>query len=176
MVSVNMSARSFSSIDLVGLVSAVLADTGLPPDRLTIELTETTLIAHTERARERINGLRKLGVRVAMDDFGTGYASLGYLSSFNFDVLKLDRTIVRELCKNPRAEAVAKAVLARGKHIKLISIDKESEDAARLRLTPPQKALPAPARKNVVTATRSSGNGPNWDAPKGGDLDEEIPF
>ena len=101
MASVNMSARSFSSVDLVSLVSTVLAETGLSPKRLTIELTESTLVAHTERARERINGLQKLGVRVAMDDFGTGYASLRYLSSFDFDVLKLDRTFVRELGSNP---------------------------------------------------------------------------
>ncbi|MBV9251084.1 MAG: hypothetical protein JO320_21035 [Alphaproteobacteria bacterium] len=60
--------------------------------------------------------------------------------------------------------------------MKLIATDKESEDAARLRLAPPQKALPAPSKKSVMAATRSSGKGPSWDAPKGGDLDDEIPF
>jgi hypothetical protein len=59
--------------------------------------------------------------------------------------------------------------------MKLISIDKESEDSARLRLAPPQKALPAPSKKTMVTAIRSGGN-PSWDAPTGGDLDDDIPF
>jgi len=114
-VSVNISALSFSSADLVGQVAKALAETGLAPGRLTVELTESTLVRHTDRARERIAGLHALGARVAMDDFGTGFASLGYLSRFEFDVLKLDRTFVLGLGKDRRAEAVATAVLALGK-------------------------------------------------------------
>lgn len=114
-VSVNASAASFSGGDLVGLVAAVLEETGLAPGRLTLELTEGTLVKHTRKASERIEGLHRMGVRVALDDFGTGYASLGYLCTFDFDTLKLDRAFVQGLGSNPRAEAVAKAVLALGR-------------------------------------------------------------
>lgn len=118
-VSVNMSAWWFNCGDLIGLVRHVLTETGLAPNRLTIELTEGTLVQHTERARERLAGLRAAGVRIALDDFGTGYASLAYLSSFDFDTLKLDRAFVAGLGTNRRAEAVATAVLALGQALDL---------------------------------------------------------
>jgi len=119
-VSVNMTAWWFSNGDLVGLVMSVLRETGLPAERLVIELTEGTLVQHTELARERIAGLRGQGVRIALDDFGTGYASLGYLNSFDFDIMKLDRTFVQGLGRDRRAEAVARAVVALGRALSMV--------------------------------------------------------
>lgn len=131
--SVNMSARWFGGDDLTGLVQAVLDETGLAPGRLTIELTEGTLVQHTERARECIAGLRAKGVRIALDDFGTGYASLGYLYSFEFDTVKLDRTFVLGLGTNRRAEAIAEAVLALGKALDLVVCAEGVETDEQLR-------------------------------------------
>jgi diguanylate cyclase (GGDEF)-like protein len=111
-VSVNMSARWFNGGDLIGLVAAALEASGLAPERLTIELTEQTLVRHTERSRHLIAGLHAAGVSLALDDFGTGYASLGYLSSFEFDTVKLDRSFVGGIGTNPRAEAVIHAIVA----------------------------------------------------------------
>jgi diguanylate cyclase (GGDEF)-like protein len=131
--SVNMSAWSFSHLDLVDLVRSVLGTTGLDPRRLVIELTESTLVKHTAIARERIAGLHALGVRVAIDDFGTGFASLGYLSSFDFDVLKLDRTFVQGLDTSTRSRAVANAVLALGKALDMTVCAEGVETAEQLR-------------------------------------------
>lgn len=132
-VSVNMSAWWFNTGDLVGLVMEVLTATGLAPERLTIELTEGTLVKHTERARERIATLRSKGVRIALDDFGTGYASLGYLHSFEFDTLKLDRQFVEGLGVNRRADAVATAVLALGKALDMVVCAEGVETPDQLR-------------------------------------------
>ena len=131
--SVNMSACWFSNDDLVGLVTAVLDETGLAPHRLTIELTEGTLVQHTERARACIANLRAKGVRIALDDFGTGYASLGYLNSFDFDTMKLDRTFVQALGTSSRAEAIADAVLALGRALDLTVCAEGVETQEQLR-------------------------------------------
>jgi diguanylate cyclase len=132
-VSVNMSAWWFGSDDLIGLVSSVLRETGLKPERLTIELTERTLAKHTQRARERIAGLRAMGVRVALADFGAGSASLGSLYSFEFDTVKLDRTFVQGLGKDRRAEAVAVAIVALGKALNLTVCAEGVETREQLR-------------------------------------------
>ena len=111
-VSVNLSAWWFNSGDLIELVRSVLDASGLAPERLTIELTEGTLVRHTESARQRIAALHAMGICIALDDFGTGYASLGYLSSFEFDTVKLDRMFVSGIGTDRRAEAVIHAVVA----------------------------------------------------------------
>jgi diguanylate cyclase len=118
-VSVNLAAWWFNNGDLVGLVGSALTDSGLAPSRLTIELTEGTLVQHTDHARQRIANLRKMGVRVALDNFGVGYASLACLSSFELDEVKLDRVFVQGLGSNPRAQAVARAVIALGRALGL---------------------------------------------------------
>jgi diguanylate cyclase (GGDEF)-like protein len=114
-VSVNMAAWWFTHGNLIELVTSALAGSGMAPSRLTIELTEGTLVQHTDQARQRIAGLRQMGVRVALDDFGVGYASLACLSSFELDEVKLDRFFVQDLGSNARAQAVARAVIALGR-------------------------------------------------------------
>ncbi len=113
-VSVNISPHWFCLGDLTELVTATLAESGLDPARLIVEITERTMIDHPEVARERIAELADLGVRVALDDFGTGYSSLGCLQSFQFHTIKLDRSFIRDLGSNQRAQAVARAIIRLG--------------------------------------------------------------
>ncbi|MDQ1078251.1 bifunctional diguanylate cyclase/phosphodiesterase [Pseudoroseomonas cervicalis] len=96
-VAVNLSAMLFASDQAVALVREALAESGLPPDLLEIELTEGVFIRNAEAARAALQALHQLGVRVALDDFGTGYSSLAYLQRLPFDVLKIDRAFVRDL-------------------------------------------------------------------------------
>jgi diguanylate cyclase (GGDEF)-like protein len=111
-VAVNVSAQQIHNADVVATVAAVLAETGLPPARLEIELTESILIADEERADEQIKGLQALGVKVALDDFGTGYSSLLYLRRFGFDKLKIDRQFVQDSEKADEARTLVSQIIA----------------------------------------------------------------
>lgn len=111
-VAVNLSPAQFSHSCLPERVQEVLAETGLPADRLELELTETTIIEDKERSLAILNQIRKLGVSIALDDFGTGYSSLDTLRSFPFDKIKLDRSFVIELEESKQARAIIRAVLA----------------------------------------------------------------
>lgn len=110
-LSVNVSAASFAEHDLVAEVAAVLADTGLPPERLQLEITESAIIDDVPATRNQMTQLRKLGVRVAIDDFGTGQSSLSYLANFPVDTIKIDRTIVAPLITDPSSERLAEGII-----------------------------------------------------------------
>ena len=110
-VSVNMSPRQFSDPRVVEMVGEVLEDTGLDPHRLTLEVTENTLMARADEGAETMERLKALGVALAVDDFGTGYSSLGYLRRFPFDVVKVDRTFVADLAKDERSASVLRAIV-----------------------------------------------------------------
>jgi diguanylate cyclase (GGDEF)-like protein len=99
-VSVNLSVKQFEDGQLAGHVKNALAESGLKPKRLELEVTETLLMQNTESIAQQINELRLLGVSIAMDDFGTGYSSLGYLWQFGFDKLKIDQSFVAALSHN----------------------------------------------------------------------------
>jgi len=96
-VAVNLSARQFDDGSLVSIVKRVLAESGLDPKRLELEVTESLLMDNTEKVAIQLDELRQLGVSIAMDDFGTGYSSLGYLWKFGFDKLKIDRSFIAGL-------------------------------------------------------------------------------
>ncbi|HVL37620.1 MAG TPA: EAL domain-containing protein [Burkholderiales bacterium] len=96
-VSVNLSARQFRQEGLVRLVSRVLEETGLDPRRLEMELTESTVMHNVEAGIATLQGLKSLGVALAVDDFGTGYSSLAYLRTLPIDKLKIDRSFVRDI-------------------------------------------------------------------------------
>jgi len=93
-VNVNLSARQFTDPGLAGIVAKALHESGLPARSLTLEITESTLMARTRDMAERVRSLRSMGVRISIDDFGTGYSSLGYLQTFELDELKIDRSFV----------------------------------------------------------------------------------
>ncbi len=108
---VNLSARQFEQPGLVEMVSAVLRETGFEPQRLCLEITETTLMSHAQRALDTLHALKALGVSLAVDDFGTGYSSLAYLKRFPVDTLKIDKSLVEGLTTDPQAHAIVSAVL-----------------------------------------------------------------
>lgn len=93
-VAVNVSAKQFANKGFIAVVTQVLAETGLDPDRLELELTETVFVGDLETTEKTFNALKHLGVRLALDDFGTGYSSLSYLRSAPFDKLKVDKSFV----------------------------------------------------------------------------------
>jgi EAL domain-containing protein (putative c-di-GMP-specific phosphodiesterase class I) len=110
-VRVNVSARQFENGDLVGDVAHALAQAGLAPGRLCLEITETTLMQDVPRAIELLHRLKALGVQVAIDDFGTGYSSLVYLKRFPADTLKIDRSFVHDLPRDEQDSAIVGAVV-----------------------------------------------------------------
>ena len=117
-MSVNLSVKQLQHSDIVGDVRDALAESGLAAESLTLEITETVLMTETDLAVQRLLELKSLGVRLAMDDFGTGYSSLSYLSRFPVDVLKMDRSFLRDGA-SPTTSALASAVIALGATLEL---------------------------------------------------------
>lgn len=114
-VAVNVSAKQLEDPKrLPRVVDAALAASGLPAQRLEVEITESALVRYEQQALQVLHGLRDMGVRVSMDDFGTGYSSLSQLRSFPFDKLKIDRSFVRDLSDSAEAVAVIRAIAALG--------------------------------------------------------------
>ena len=109
-VAVNVSSIQFTRGNVVNSVMQALAASGLAPNRLEIEVTESVLLEKTEQNIEVLEQLHALGVRIAMDDFGTGYSSLGYLRRFRFDKIKIDRSFIRDVAKNNESSAIVHAI------------------------------------------------------------------
>jgi len=108
-LAVNISPVQFRSRNLVQVVISALANAGLQPERLELEITENVLLNDTAGNVEMLLKLRECGVQIAMDDFGTGYSRLGYLREFPFDKIKIDRSFVRDL-HDRNAQSIVKAV------------------------------------------------------------------
>ena len=113
-VAVNLSPAQFTHGDLVGLVHSILLETGLSPGRLELEITEGVLIEDFDRGLALLRRLKALGVRISMDDFGSGYSSLSYLQAFPFDKIKIDRAFVMNLGRNPQSASIVRAVIGLG--------------------------------------------------------------
>jgi predicted signal transduction protein with EAL and GGDEF domain len=113
-IAVNLSPAQFMRGDLVGLVHSILVETGLSPGRLELEITEGVLIEDFDRGLSLLRRLKALGVRIAMDDFGSGYSSLTYLQAFPFDKIKIDRAFVMNLGRNPQSAAIIRAMIGLG--------------------------------------------------------------
>ncbi|MFT9092010.1 MAG: EAL domain-containing protein [Gluconacetobacter sp.] len=114
-IAVNLSAVQFINADLPEIVRKVLAETGLAPERLELELTESTIFADRERSLDLLRQIRALKVSIALDDFGTGYSSLDTLRSFTFDRIKIDRSFFSASEATTQTTAIIRAVLALGK-------------------------------------------------------------
>jgi diguanylate cyclase (GGDEF)-like protein len=114
-VSVNVSPAQFRDVELAAMVERILSETGLPPHRLELELTEGVLLEDTQRARATLRGLKALGLKLSMDDFGTGYSSLGYLRNFPFDGIKIDQQFIADLSGTGDARAIVQAIVSLGK-------------------------------------------------------------
>ncbi len=110
-IAVNLSPAQFMHGDVVSLVHSILLETGLAPGRLELEITEGVLIEDFDRGLALLRRLKALGVRISMDDFGSGYSSLSYLQAFPFDKIKIDRAFVMNLGRNPQSAAIVRAVI-----------------------------------------------------------------
>ena len=110
-IAINLSVYQFRHASLLATVVSVLDETGLLPERLEIEVTESVLLSEVEQSLSLLRALKELGIRIAIDDFGTGYSSLSYLRSFSFDKIKLDRSFVAGMETDPGNLAIVRAVV-----------------------------------------------------------------
>jgi EAL domain-containing protein (putative c-di-GMP-specific phosphodiesterase class I) len=131
---VNVSARQLIQSDFAETLRQALQSNGLDPRHLTLELTESVLVAKDEVTEERLRSIRALGVKIAIDDFGTGYSSLAYLSRLPFDCLKIDQSFVRNLSKSPQDAAIVTAILhmAEGFGVTVVAEGVETETEAQI--------------------------------------------
>jgi diguanylate cyclase (GGDEF)-like protein/PAS domain S-box-containing protein len=121
-VAVNISALQFAQQDLPNMLAHVLADYGLPPQLIELELTESLLMRNSARAALVLDRLRKMHVQVALDDFGTGYSSLSYLRQFPLHALKIDRSFVSQIDENGEPVRLASAIIAMAHELDLVVI------------------------------------------------------
>jgi EAL domain-containing protein (putative c-di-GMP-specific phosphodiesterase class I) len=133
-VAVNLSAVQFRRKGLVDTVRGALEQSGLPGDRLDLEVTETLLMDNRQEVLRQLNELKELGVRISMDDFGTGYSALSYLQSFPFDKIKIDRVFVADLGHNPQNASIVRAVAAMGRslHMRVVAEGVETDHEANI--------------------------------------------
>jgi diguanylate cyclase (GGDEF)-like protein/PAS domain S-box-containing protein len=118
-ISVNLSPVQFLRQDIVQLVDDALRVTGLNPEFLELELTEGSLLKDVERTKEVLQRLKKIGVRIAIDDFGVGFSSLSYLKNFDIDTLKIDRSFISSLLAGSRDEAIVRAIISLAQSLEL---------------------------------------------------------
>lgn len=131
-VAVNVSARQLWQAELPARVASILRDTGLDPGRLELELTESVIMGQETLAAERFGQLKSLGVKLAIDDFGTGYSSLAYLKRFPIDVLKIDRSFVRDIPGDADDMEIAAAIVAMARALRLTVVAEGVETPAQL--------------------------------------------
>jgi diguanylate cyclase (GGDEF)-like protein len=133
-VAVNLSPVQFRNSDLLEIVSAALADSGLAPERLELEITESVLLQKNVRDLEILNRIKSLGVSVVLDDFGTGYSSLSYLRQFPFDKIKIDRSFVQEMPHRSDCAAIVCAITSLGRELEMATTAEGVETEEQLEL------------------------------------------
>jgi len=131
-VAVNLSARQFQDKNLGLVIAAIIADSGIDPGLLEIELTESMLMNNAEEATRTLNEINAGGVRLAMDDFGTGYSSLAYLRRFPLDVLKIDGAFIRNVATDPDDAAIVLAMISLAHSMKLEVVAEGVETEAQM--------------------------------------------
>jgi diguanylate cyclase (GGDEF)-like protein len=133
-MAVNVSGRQLDSDQLVVDIEAALADSGLEPEALTLEITETTLMNNIEDTARRLAAIKHLGVRIAIDDFGTGYSSLAHLQRFPVDALKIDRSFIAGLKRNKEGETLIHTLVQLGKALAIETFAEGIEEQQELSL------------------------------------------
>jgi diguanylate cyclase (GGDEF)-like protein len=131
-VAVNLSPVQFRSMGLFTQVQTVLQETGLAPDRLELEVTESLLLDASPQVEAILIALRQLGVRIALDDFGTGYSSLSYLQKFKFDKIKIDRSFVNDIETEPSCQAIMDCLIRLAKDLQMSLVVEGVETEAQL--------------------------------------------
>jgi EAL domain-containing protein (putative c-di-GMP-specific phosphodiesterase class I) len=132
-VSVNVSPKQFHQGNFSDLILQALQESGLPPQYLLLEITESILMHEPARTRAVLDKLRGRGVEFAVDDFGTGYSSLGYLKRFPLTALKIDRSFVRDIASDPNDRAIVGAVLGLARELNLYSVAEGVETEEQMR-------------------------------------------
>jgi diguanylate cyclase (GGDEF)-like protein/PAS domain S-box-containing protein len=133
-LAVNFSARQFQQASFIASVAAILKQTNLDPNWLEIEITESSIMKDPDPAIEKLLELKMMGIKVAIDDFGTGYSSLNYLKRFPIDTLKIDKTFVSDLCKDPHDTAIVRAIITLGHALDLTVVAEGVETREQLDL------------------------------------------
>ena len=131
-VAINVSPKQFSDPDLVASIASILKEEQLPAALLELELTEGLLLEATDDTRLQLDQLKKLGLTLAMDDFGTGYSSLSYLKKFPIDIIKIDRSFIKDIPDNQNDMEITSAVIAMAHNLKLKVVAEGIETAAQL--------------------------------------------
>ena len=131
-VAVNLSALQFINQDLMKEILSALESSGLSPECLELEITETLLMQDPEGAMRTLSGIRKKGVHIAIDDFGTGYSSFSYLKKFPLDRLKIDRSFITDICDNPNDAAIVRTIIALGHNLNLKVVAEGVENREQL--------------------------------------------
>ncbi len=130
-VTVNLSGRQLQEEIIIDHVREALAESGLPPERLVLEITESMLMQHTEVSMARLIALKSLGVSLAIDDFGTGYSSLSYLQRYPIDILKIDKGFVDDIDKGEDGPVLASAIVALGETLRMRTVAEGIETEAQ---------------------------------------------
>jgi EAL domain-containing protein (putative c-di-GMP-specific phosphodiesterase class I) len=133
-IAVNVSVFQLRSDEFVAEVVDALKWSGLDPECLVIEVTESVLINDVETTRRRLKALKDIGVRLAIDDFGTGYSSLSYLKQYPFDILKIDQSFIATMVDSPSAVAMVRTVMQLGRRLNLEVVAEGVETEAQLRI------------------------------------------
>ncbi|MGA9377676.1 MAG: EAL domain-containing protein, partial [Phormidium sp.] len=118
-IAVNISGRQFNHSSFYSQLVQILDETDFPAEYLELELTETVLMENLEICNQRLTDFKELGVQIAIDDFGTGYSSLSYLQQFSFDTLKIDKSFIGQLNKNPKAQTITNSIIQMGHQLNL---------------------------------------------------------
>lgn len=133
-VAVNLSAKQFRHADLAAVVRAALADANLEPGFIELELTESAVMHNPELSAATLQTLSAMGVHISIDDFGTGYSSLSYLRRFPLDKLKIDRSFIRDLMKNPDDMSIVRAIISLAHSLRLRVVAEGVENADQLEI------------------------------------------
>ena len=132
-MSVNLSPRQFKESGVLDDIGEILAETGMSPKLLELEITEGMIMQHVDSAAEKAAALKQVGIRLAIDDFGTGYSSLSQLTRFPIDTLKIDRAFVRDIPQSVDDTAITKAVISLGKALGVRVVAEGVETSAQYR-------------------------------------------
>lgn len=131
-MAINISAVQFQHDGFLPLIKQIIKESHVDPTYLELELTESVVMIHAERAIEKLTALRALGLKLAIDDFGTGYSSLNYLRKFPIDRIKIDQSFVRGIKNTPANEAIVKAIIALGESLGLETLAEGVENSDEL--------------------------------------------
>ena len=172
-VSVNLSSVQFKRSDVASTVAAALRSSGLAPQRLELEITESVLLQDMDQARRTLQQLRDIGVRIALDDFGTGYSGLSYLHAFPLDTVKIDRSFVNEIDTQSRSLILLRGVAELSKALGMKVTVEGIETAEQLDIVAAETAvdevqgflfsvpLPARAIRELIVSARPAAGAPN---------------